>query len=271
MPELPEVETTRRGIIDHVQGQTVQQVIVRQPKLRWPIPKQLQQKLNNQTIRSVQRRAKYLILSTDNGHLIMHLGMSGTLRVLTSQQAPQKHDHVDIVFSDQCCLRFNDPRRFGAVLWTDEDPLQHPLLIQLGPEPLLPEFTAAHLQYKAKGKKQAIKTFIMDNHVVVGVGNIYASEALFKAAIHPQRSAGDISLEEFSRLVITIKETLAKAIEQGGTTLKDFVGADNKPGYFAQHLNVYGRAGESCYHCGHTIESKVINQRNSFFCPHCQH
>ena len=273
MPELPEVETTRRGIAPYIEGCTIKDVIVRECRLRWPVTDNIQQMLIGQTIRGVTRRAKYLLLQTANGHLLIHLGMSGSLRVLMDDALNNqhgKHDHVDIVLQGGLRLRYSDPRRFGAILWTEEPPANHKLLKNLGPEPLGSEFTAQRLYQLSQGKKQAVKTFIMDNHVVVGVGNIYASEALFKAEIRPDRTSGRISQVRYERLTKAIKETLAKAIEQGGTTLRDFVGGDGKPGYFKQELAVYGRAGQPCLICGKMIRELKLGGRSSCFCDHCQ-
>ncbi len=270
MPELPEVETTRRGITPHVKKQQINNVVIRQSSLRWPVPRNLKQKLKHQTIYDIQRRAKYLLFVTQTGHLIIHLGMSGSLRMVNNQVAANKHDHVDIVF-DKKTLRFHDPRRFGAVLWTSEDPLQHKLLKDLGPEPLQDEFTGAHLYQLAQGKKVTIKTFIMNAHIVVGVGNIYASECLFLSGIHPQRAAGRISLKRYDILANNIKKVLSHAIELGGTTLRDFVREDGKPGYFANELNVYKQTGKPCPVCKNPIKVRTIGQRSSFFCVQCQH
>ncbi len=270
MPELPEVETTRSGITPHVINQQVQNVVIRQASLRWPVPRTLKQKLKHQTIEDVQRRAKYLLFTTQAGHLIMHLGMSGSLRMVKNNMAPNKHDHVDLVFKTKT-LRFHDPRRFGAVLWTSKDPSQHKLLKNLGPEPLTKEFTGTHLYQLAHGKKVNVKTFIMNAHIVVGVGNIYASESLFLSGIHPQRSAGRISLARYDVLAENIKEVLTSAIKLGGTTLRDFIREDGKPGYFANELNVYNQTGKPCPVCNNPIKARTINQRSSFFCVQCQH
>lgn len=270
MPELPEVETTRRGIAPHVKKQRVNNVVIRQSSLRWPIPRNLKQKLKDQTINDIQRRAKYLLFSTQTGHLIIHLGMSGSLRMVNHQVEPNKHDHVDIVFNKKI-LRFHDPRRFGAVLWTSKDPLEHKLLKSLGPEPLLDEFTGRHLHQLAQGKKVNVKTFIMNAHIVVGVGNIYASESLFLSGIHPQRAAGRISRKRYDILADNIKSVLRHAIELGGTTLRDFVREDGKPGYFANELNVYNQTGKPCPVCKNPIKVRTISQRSSFFCVQCQH
>ncbi len=270
MPELPEVETTCRGIAPHVKKQQVKNVIIRQSSLRWPVPRNLKQKLKDQTISDIQRRAKYLLFKTQTGHLIIHLGMSGSLRMVNHQAEPNKHDHVDIIFNKKT-LRFHDPRRFGAVLWTSKEPLKHKLLKSLGPEPLLNEFSGKHLYQLAQGKKVNVKTFIMNAHIVVGVGNIYASESLFLSGIHPQRAAGRISLKRYEILAENIKNVLSHAIELGGTTLRDFVKEDGKPGYFANELNVYNQTGKPCPVCKSPIKVRTISQRSSFFCVQCQH
>lgn len=268
MPELPEVEVSRMGITPHLVGQKIQSLTFRTPKLRWPIPDELQQ-LQGQIIRAISRRAKYLLIETDQGCAIVHLGMSGSLRVLDAVLPAGKHDHVDLTLSNGKVLRYNDPRRFGAWLWCDVDK-QHTVFEKLGPEPLTDDFSVQTFSERAKGKKVAIKQFIMDNHVVVGVGNIYANESLFTARIHPQRPAGKVKAAEWQVLVAEIKAVLAKAITQGGTTLKDFAQADGKPGYFAQELQVYGKAGQPCPQCGEPIEELKIGQRNTFFCGNCQ-
>lgn len=269
MPELPEVETSRRGIEPHLIGQTVDKLIIRALKLRWPISKELFE-LQNQKIISVQRRAKYLLLELEQGWIVIHLGMSGSLRILTSDQPAEKHDHVDLVLSNGVRLRYTDPRRFGAWLWF-YDLAESTQLKSLGPEPLTDEFSAAYLFKLSRNKKTAIKSWIMDNKVVVGVGNIYASESLFQSGILPQREAGSLTEAEIAMLVLTIKKVLQHSIEQGGTTLKDFLQSDGKPGYFAQELQVYGRAGETCRVCGNLIESQKIGQRSTYFCRVCQH
>lgn len=269
MPELPEVETTRRGIAPHIKQQTVSELVVRQPKLRWPVPAELHEILPGQPVLAVERRAKYLLIEFAPGTLLVHLGMSGSLRLVPVEQEADKHDHVDLCFENGIALRLHDPRRFGAVLWQPKGEV-HSLLASLGPEPLTEAFTAEHLAECAKGRRSAIKTFIMDNHVVVGVGNIYANEALYAAGIDPRRQAGRISAARLARLVDEIKTVLARAIGQGGTTLKDFVGGDGKPGYFAQQLNVYGRAGEPCPGCGTVLSEVRLGQRATVFCSHCQ-
>ena len=270
MPELPEVETTRRGIQPYVEGHRIKEVVIREARLRWPIPAHLNQILKGKNIIAVRRRAKYLLLDLGDGILIIHLGMSGSLRIINIAETPKKHDHVDIILDSNQCLRYHDPRRFGAILWTTEPVYEHSLLSHLGPEPLESEFTPQRLFQLSRGRSQPVKIFIMDNHTVVGVGNIYASEALFKAGIRPNRPCGKISKARYERLAECIKETLAKAIEQGGTTLRDFVGGDGKPGYFKQELAVYGRTGEPCITCSSIIKEMKLGNRNTFFCSKCQ-
>lgn len=270
MPELPEVETTRRGIEPLVVGRTVAGVTLRTAKLRWPFAPGLAEALIGQTIAAVRRRAKYLLLQCGGGHLILHLGMSGHLRVVAQGTPAGRHDHVDIRFTDGNCLRLTDPRRFGALLWSPDDPLRHPLLVELGPEPFAAELDGAYLQRRSRGRKVAVKAFIMDQRTVVGVGNIYASEALFRAGIDPRRPAGRISERRYERLARAIREVLAEAIEQGGTTLRDFANAEGRPGYFGLRLSVYGRAGAPCPNCGRPIACLRIGQRSSYFCRGCQ-
>ena len=269
MPELPEVETTRRGIEPHILNRTVTGVEIRQPKLRWPIPPRLADLLTGQTLRAVRRRAKYLLLESDAGTLILHLGMSGSLRILPPDTPALYHDHFDLQF-EHCCLRLRDPRRFGAVLWSEQPPEQHPLLRALGPEPLEEAFNGDYLYQQAQKRRGPVKNLVMDGHVVVGVGNIYASESLYRAGIHPNRPANRISAGRYRRLGDEIKAVLAAAIQQGGTTLRDFTQEDGKPGYFAQKLLVYGRTGQPCPGCGAPIRERRIGQRNSFYCSHCQ-
>lgn len=269
MPELPEVEVSRLGIAPHLQGRTISKIIVRNASLRWPVPADIQ-RAENQVINTVTRRAKYLLLHTDSGAIVLHLGMSGRLRVVDARLDPAKHDHIDIVLDSGKCLRLTDPRRFGACLWQGKDDEPLSLFGQLGPEPLTDAFDANRLYQLSRNKQVAVKNFIMDNKVVVGVGNIYANESLFLSGIDPRQPAGKISRQRYLRLTDNIKQVLASAIEQGGTTLKDFTQADGKPGYFALHLRVYGRTGEPCEVCEAPIESVVIGQRNSFYCPKCQ-
>ncbi|MBC3765896.1 bifunctional DNA-formamidopyrimidine glycosylase/DNA-(apurinic or apyrimidinic site) lyase [Neptunicella marina] len=268
MPELPEVEVSRMGISPYLLGKTIEKIIVRQPQLRWRVPDEIQL-TQGLPIDAIHRRAKYLLMETTAGSIIVHLGMSGKLRVIDKNTPVQKHDHVDLVTTDGLALRYNDPRRFGAWLWQPVNE-QHQVFSSLGPEPLTDDFNAERLIKMAKQRKMAVKNFIMDNKVVVGVGNIYANEALFKSGITPLRHACDISNNQYQQLTQHIKTVLASAIEQGGTTLKDFAQADGKPGYFAQKLMVYGRKGQQCFSCDSTIESVVIGQRNSFYCPTCQ-
>ncbi|TDO95891.1 bifunctional DNA-formamidopyrimidine glycosylase/DNA-(apurinic or apyrimidinic site) lyase [Marinomonas balearica] len=270
MPELPEVETTKRGIEPNIVNKTIQHLVIRQPKLRWPIPDAVNA-LVGQKVEGVSRRGKYIGVHTKAGTLIIHLGMSGSLYFVDVGTPPLFHDHVDIeLLGSPIVMRYTDPRRFGAMLWQEGDWLEHELLKSLGPEPLTDEFNAKYLYERAKGRKQAIKMFIMDSKVVVGVGNIYANEALFKAGIHPKRAAGNISLARFEKFVSSIKMVLSAAIEQGGTTLKDFVGGDGKPGYFKQELAVYGRAGKPCIECSILLKEIRLGQRSTVYCNNCQ-
>ncbi|HHH45096.1 MAG TPA: bifunctional DNA-formamidopyrimidine glycosylase/DNA-(apurinic or apyrimidinic site) lyase [Gammaproteobacteria bacterium] len=271
MPELPEVETTRRGIEPHLCGRTIHRLIVRQPRLRWPVATTLAKTLQQCEIRQVSRRAKYLLIGTDRGTLLIHLGMSGSLRILTGQAAPGKHDHIDLLLNNGVTLRYTDPRRFGAWLWTTGRSASHPLLRKLGPEPLGDDFNTDYFYNRSRGRTLAIKSFLMDSHTVVGVGNIYASEALFRAGIHPARAAGRISRQRYAGLVEAVKQVLAEAIHQGGTTLRDFSNGEGKPGYFQQSLNVYARTGEPCPSCSTPIRETRTGQRSTFYCPHCQH
>lgn len=267
MPELPEVETTRRGIAPHIAGKKLTGAIVRQPKLRWPVPSL--EHLVGQPVRRVERRAKYLLLGFDKGTLILHLGMSGSLRVLPGSTPPGPHDHVDLQFGGKC-LRLRDPRRFGAVLWSEPPVAEHQLIRHLGPEPLSGEFTGDYLYRQARRRRVPVKQLLMDGKVVVGVGNIYATESLFMAGINPARPCNRISKARIEDLVAQVKRVLARAIEQGGTTLRDFQREDGRPGYFSQELLVYGREGEACPTCGTTIRARQIGQRTSAWCPHCQ-
>lgn len=270
MPELPEVETTRRGIEPHIIGKSVKTVVVRQPVLRWPVPMDLSAILSGQKLKSLSRRGKYLLLAFANGHVLIHLGMSGSLRIVTANSALKKHDHIDIVFSSTVILRFHDPRRFGAILWTQEPLEQHALLSHLGPEPLSDEFTEEYLFHRSRKRKKDIKTFIMDASIVVGVGNIYANEALFAAGIRPTKAAFRVTRQQCGRLVKEIKYVLERSIKQGGTTLRDFVGGDGQPGYFVQQLNVYGRESKPCKQCGAKLKSIRQAQRATVYCSRCQ-
>ena len=269
MPELPEVEVSRLGISPHIEQQKIDKIIVRQQQLRWPVPQDIHQ-AEGLIIQGVRRRAKYLLLDTALGSIVLHLGMSGKLHVVSANTPIKKHDHIDIVMTNGLCLRFNDPRRFGACLWQAHGLPELAVFKALGPEPLTDDFDGLHLYQRSRGKSVAVKNFIMDNKVVVGVGNIYANESLFLAGIDPRKSADKVKKKDYLQLAVVIKQVLAKAIEQGGTTLKDFAQADGKPGYFAQELRVYGRQGEPCMNCGHLIQSQTIGQRNTFFCVHCQ-
>ncbi|MDX1480881.1 MAG: bifunctional DNA-formamidopyrimidine glycosylase/DNA-(apurinic or apyrimidinic site) lyase [Woeseiaceae bacterium] len=269
MPELPEVETSRRGIAPWMIDQRIERVTVRDRRLRWPVPDQIERRLAGQTIRSLRRRAKYLLIDTDGGSAIMHLGMSGSLRIVEPDEPAGKHDHVDISLANGKALRFRDPRRFGSLLWA-EDPGAHPLLKSLGPEPLEDEFDGDWLWQVSRGRRIAVKPFVMNAGVVVGVGNIYASEALHGAGIHPKRAAGRVARQRYANLADAIKSVLNRAIRAGGTTLRDFHGGSGEPGYFRQKLDVYGRDGKPCRRCGETIRSIVLGQRSTFYCKNCQ-
>ena len=270
MPELPEVETTKRGITPHITNSAIVDLKIRQPKLRWPIPRELPGLLIGQEFQSIDRRGKYLLLNTRSGTLLIHLGMSGSLRVVPAETPPEKHDHVDIIFANSSVLRLRDPRRFGAVLWCDGSPADHKLLSKLGVEPLSRQFTGKYLYEKARKRKVVIKQFIMNSHIVVGVGNIYASEALFLSGIRPTLPANKISQPRMDKLVTAIKSVLRKSIKKGGTSLRDFNRSDGKPGYFQQSLNVYGRKGEPCTQCGLPVKLIKQGQRATYYCPHCQ-
>jgi formamidopyrimidine-DNA glycosylase len=269
MPELPEVETTRRGLTPHLLGRRVEAVVLRRPDLRWPIPPELRETLPGQRIADVRRRAKYLLLDTAAGSALMHLGMSGSLRVLPGDTPLRAHDHVDIALDSGHVLRFNDPRRFGCLLWQAPGET-HALLAGLGPEPLSPAFDGGYLFRQSRGRRAPVKTFLMDQAVVVGVGNIYAAEALFMAGISPLRAAGRVSRERYARLADAVKAILAHAIERGGTTLRDFISPDGAPGYFEQDLAVYGRGGAPCATCARPLREASIGQRASVWCAHCQ-
>lgn len=270
MPELPEVEVTRLGISPYLINETIKKVHVHQPQLRWLVPSQVHL-TEGLVISNVTRRAKYLFIHTCAGEIVLHLGMSGKMRVVDANLARKKHDHIEIELLSGKKLVLNDPRRFGSCLWQDASNSQPlAMLGNLGPEPLTDDFDNTRLFTLSRGRKAPVKTFIMDNAVVVGVGNIYANESLFNTGIDPRRAAGRVSLKRYKALTEQIKLVLAKAIEQGGTTLRDFAQADGNPGYFAQHLHVYGRAGEKCDVCSSVIESVVIGQRNTFYCKACQ-
>jgi len=270
VPELPEVETTRRGIRAALSGRVVTGFELRQHRLRWPVDRALVRELRGQRVRDVRRRAKYLLIELERGTLIAHLGMSGSLRVLPSGTPWRPHDHYELQLDSGRGLRFNDPRRFGSLHWSTGDPLGHPLLAGLGPEPLERDFDGDYLAGRARGRRVAVKQFLLDQRIVVGVGNIYASEALFRAGIHPRRAAGRVSRERYQRLARAVREVLEEAIRQGGTTLRDYVSAEGTPGYFRQKLFVYERAGEPCRRCGTTIRRVAQGQRSTYFCPSCQ-
>jgi len=269
MPELPEVETSRRGIETHLVGAVVTRVLIRNRRLRWPISKSVDRNLAGETIKSVSRRAKYLLLNTAHGSAILHLGMSGSVFVIDHGTPAGVHDHVDIDLDTGKSLRFRDPRRFGSLHWS-KNPLQHKLLKSLGPEPLGPEFDANTLWSASRGRRVSVKQFIMNAKIVVGVGNIYASEALYVAGINPRRAAGRIGRERYERLVTAIKDVLTSAIKAGGTTLRDFYGGDGEPGYFQQQLEAYGREGEPCRRCNAPITAIVQGQRSTYYCKQCQ-
>ncbi|GAB2780868.1 bifunctional DNA-formamidopyrimidine glycosylase/DNA-(apurinic or apyrimidinic site) lyase [Halomonas shantousis] len=275
MPELPEVETTRRGLAPHVEGREIREVIVRERRMRVPVPEDFIDSLIGARIGELGRRAKYLIIPLVDSHgasrsLLWHLGMSGSLRIAQVGDLPRKHDHVDLVLDSGAILRYHDPRRFGFVDWLLESVQHDPRLSRLGPEPLSPDFDGERLYQLSRGRRIAVKPFLMDNAVVVGVGNIYASEALFLAGIDPRRAAGRISRERYDRLAEAVRAVLAAAITQGGTTLRDFVSGTGEPGYFAQRLNVYGRTGEPCRQCGDMLRLVTLGQRASVYCPVCQ-
>lgn len=270
MPELPEVETTLRGLAPYVTGRTILELVLRTAKLRNQLDHRLCDLLPGQTIRRLERRAKYLLFYCDQGGLILHLGMTGQLRVVPAGSTERRHDHVELIFTDGQALRFTDPRRFGLFLYWPEDPGEHPLLRNLGPEPLTADFHAPYLYRLSRGRKVAIKPFIMDQRRVVGVGNIYASEALFRSGIDPRRSAGRISLQRYRRLVDAIKIVLEEAIAAGGTTISDFIHADGQPGFFTPQLQVYGRSGQPCRQCGQALKGIRLGQRSTYFCPRCQ-
>lgn len=280
MPELPEVEVTRLGIAPHLEGRVLKRVVLRTPALRYPLPTDLQERLAGQTLLAVRRRGKYLLLDFGRGQVLLHLGMSGSLRLVSAEQAAEKHDHVDLVFAaaknhrpGELALRLRDPRRFGALLWlpgTPEVAARHPLLAVLGIEPLSDAFTPRWLFDQTRGLTAAIKTTLMDGHRLVGVGNIYASESLFRAGIDPRTAAGKISLKRYERLVPAIRATLTEALAAGGSSLRDFIHSDGSSGYFQLQTGVYGRAGEPCRQCGTIIRTLRQGQRATFFCPRCQ-
>ena len=269
MPELPEVETSRRGISPYVVGQRIDKIVIRERRLRWPVHSDVDRRLPDATVESVGRRAKYLLLNTTSGTAIVHLGMSGSVFIVDRDTPAGVHDHFDIEFESGKSLRFRDPRRFGSLHWSD-DPTQHWLLRKLGPEPLGDDFSGDYLWQTSRGRRVNVKQFIMNAAIVVGVGNIYASESLFLAGIHPRRAAGRISKARYELLASTIKDVLNKAIRAGGTTLRDFYGGDGEAGYFQQELTVYGRDGDPCRSCGQAVSVIVLGQRSTFYCKSCQ-
>ncbi len=270
MPELPEVETTRRGIAPRLEGRAIADVVVRQRQLRWPVPRDLARTLNGARIERLTRRGKYVLINTTAGTPMIHLGMSGSLRVLPAATQPGPHDHVDLVLRNGQALRLRDPRRFGCVLFTSDDPLAHPLLKSIGPEPLSDAFDGAYLFNISRKRRLAVKNLLMNARIVAGVGNIYANEALFEARIHPLHAAGRISRLRYDRLAGAVKRVLEWAIAAGGTTLRDFTREDGSPGYFSQKLRVYNRAGAPCPRCDTPIKRVVSGQRATYYCPRCQ-
>ena len=269
MPELPEVETTRRGLQPLIVGQTIHSLAVREPRLRWPIEPSLDRRVRDQTVQGLSRRGKYLLMSTGAGTLLVHLGMSGSLRFIPERCEPARHDHFDLEFVSGAMLRFNDPRRFGSLHWAAA-PAAHWLLKNLGPEPLGAEFSGDYLWRVSRRRRVAVKSLLMNGRIVAGLGNIYANEALFRAGIHPSRPSGRVSRKRLQQLVDAVGDVLREAIQAGGTTLQDFVGGDGKPGYFQLALDVYGRAGEPCTRCKRPIKVRTIGQRATYYCANCQ-
>ena len=269
MPELPEVETTRRGLERVIVGRTIASLQIRERRLRWPVGRKVAAELEGRRIDAIERRGKYLLVNVEHGALLVHLGMSGSLRYLPSPEPPNRHDHVDLCLVGGGCVRFNDPRRFGSLHFAT-DPPRHPLLRNLGPEPLGPKFTADYLRATCRGRRVAIKLHLMNSRVVVGVGNIYANEALFRARIRPGRAAGRISRDRLALLVERLRDVLGLAVERGGTTLRDYVNTEGAPGHFKLELDVYDREGMPCKSCGAPIRRVVIGQRAAFFCARCQ-
>ena len=270
MPELPEVETTRRGLEPRVVGRRIQDVVVRDARLRWPVTPGLARRLRGAEVVAIRRRGKYLLFDFPKGHLLVHLGMSGRLTMVPEDRPAKVHDHVDVQLDSHESLRLNDPRRFGAVLWIAGAAERHALLRGLGVEPFDPAFTGEHLHKLARGRRVAVKQFIMDGHIVTGVGNIYASEALFRAGIHPAREVGRISLERWNTLAQAIRETLSRALDAGGSTLRDYVSATGEPGQFQNVTSVYDREGEPCGRCARPIKALRQGQRSTFYCAGCQ-
>jgi formamidopyrimidine-DNA glycosylase len=274
MPELPEVETTRLGLLPYLRGQKIRALIVRERRLRWQVPEFLPERLSGRTIHNIGRRGKYLLFDchdgNESGHLLIHLGMSGSLRILDRPLRPGKHDHLDIVLENGLRLRYTDSRRFGAMLWIDGAVEAHPLLKGLGCEPLSNDFTPDYLFQASRGKRAAIKQFLMNSHIVTGIGNIYANEALYHAGIHPSRATGSVSRQRYARLVQSIRETLKRAIKAGGSSIRDYVGSTGETGHFQLECCVYGREGLPCRRCAATIRGMRHGQRSSFYCPRCQ-
>ena len=270
MPELPEVETTRRGLLSHVVGRTIRDVVVRNPNLRWPVPRDLPRRLRGEQVLDIRRRGKYLLFDCRRGHLLVHLGMSGRLSLVPADRPARAHDHVDVELEGEKALRLTDPRRFGAMLWLESPAENHALLEGLGLEPLERGFTGAALARRAAGRRVAVKQFLMNSRIVTGVGNIYASEALFRARIHPNRSVARISKASWDKLARAIRATLERALSLGGTTLRDFAAVDGEPGRYQGRFLVYGRAGKPCPACGAKIRLSRQGQRSTFYCPQCQ-
>ena len=270
MPELPEVESTRRGLARDIAGCTIATVVVRDRRLRWPVPTELPRRLAGRTIGDIRRRAKYLLIGVGHGTALVHLGMSGSLRLFDAHTAPRTHDHIDVVLDDGRCVRYHDPRRFGCWLWTDSDPLRHRLLAHLGPEPLEPAFDGAWLHGRLRGRTAPLKTLLMDSRIVAGVGNIYANEALFIAGIDPRRAGGRVARERIDRLVCAVRDVLSVAVEAGGTTLRDYARTDGATGGFASRLNMYGQDGEPCPRCAAPIAKTILAQRTTWYCRKCQ-
>ena len=271
MPELPEVETTRRELEPRIVGRCVSRVLVRQPRLRWPVPPEFASLLEGQRVDRLDRRAKYLLAGTRKGTVLVHFGMAGSLRTVPDREPPGPHDHVDWVLDDGLVLRYRDPRRFGAMLWCKGPPAHHPLLRRLGPEPFSAAFRGDWLHRRSRGRRTAVKSFLMDGRIVAGVGNIYANEALFEAGIHPGRAAGRIARGRYETLAAAVRRILALAIGAGGTSFRDYLRTDGKPGRFQTRLLAYDRAGEACVRCGATLRGRIIAQRSSVWCPRCQH
>lgn len=270
MPELPEVETTKQGIKPYLKEQIIDSITIRNAQLRLPVPTDIELLCAGKKVMAVTRRAKYILIHLSEGYILIHLGMSGHLRIVPARTEPKKHDHIDLQMTNGNILRYCDPRRFGLFLYIDKNPYQHPLLAHLGPEPLAEEFTSQYLYQRSRNKNQPVKSFIMTNEIVVGVGNIYATESLFLTGIHPQMPAHQLTETSSHLLTTQIKKILESAINAGGTTLKDFYTFDGKPGYFSVSLQVYGRKNQPCFQCNQIIETIVIAGRHSAFCPQCQ-